>query len=236
MQLSRCPGHPGICWRRDCCSRLGRHSRSPIRPSSKLQQRRGVPTRRSAGPYWASISEKRRIRFAKFRNGEPVALNDYVLTQPPQLHRAAAAERSRCAAGRQATCQDAGGRRISSGLPPSSSASCRSARRPISNSSAPMRGSRSAAGITREQAVRIYSFETGGNGTYDVQSGLTHPGPKARAISTAIGYNQLLTTNSVSLIAGHGDEFIAALQRTAPGLYRRPQDRRWRTRSPSCAA
>jgi hypothetical protein len=41
---------------------------------------------------------------------------------------------------------------------------------------------------------------------------LTHPGPKARAISTAVGYNQLLTTNSVSLLAGHGDHFVSALR------------------------
>ena len=30
-----------------------------------------------------------------------------------------------------------------------------------------------AAGLTREQAVRIYAFETGGNGEYDTQAGLT---------------------------------------------------------------
>ena len=69
-----------------------------------------------------------------------------------------------------------------------------------------------AAGLTRDQIVRIYAFETGGNGTYDVQSGLTHPRPNARAISTAVGYNQLLTTNSVSLLAGYGDQFVQALQ------------------------
>ena len=71
--------------------------------------------------------------------------------------------------------------------------------------------------------MRIYSFETGGNGTYDVQSGLTHPGPKARAISTAVGYNQLLTTNSVSLLAGHGDEFVARCA-SRPATDRRAQD------------
>ena len=61
--------------------------------------------------------------------------------------------------------------------------------------SAPMSRLPKASGLNREQIVRIYAFETGGNGTYDVQSGLTH-NPKARAISTALGYNQLLTTNS----------------------------------------
>ena len=76
----------------------------------------------------------------------------------------------------------------------------------------------SAAGLTRDQVVRIYAFETGGNGTYDVQAGLTHPRPGARAISPAIGYNQLLSTNSVGLMAGHGDQFILALRRKAEGL------------------
>ena len=76
-----------------------------------------------------------------------------------------------------------------------------------------MRASRSAAGLTREQAVRVYSFETGGTGNYDVQSGIEHGG--TRAISTAIGYNQLLTTNSVELIAEQGHEFVREL--TAEG-------------------
>ena len=54
-----------------------------------------------------------------------------------------------------------------------------------------------AAGLTEEQAVRIYAFETGGNGTYDVQAGLTHPKKGSKPISPAVGYNQLLSTNSV---------------------------------------
>ena len=58
------------------------------------------------------------------------------------------------------------------------------------------------AGLTREQAVRVYSFETGGTGNYDVQAGIEHGGK--RAISTAMGYNQLLTTNSVELMAEQG--------------------------------
>ena len=36
-----------------------------------------------------------------------------------------------------------------------------------------------AAGLTREQAVRVYSFETGGNGNYDMQSGYRGPGTRA---------------------------------------------------------
>ena len=49
-----------------------------------------------------------------------------------------------------------------------------------------------AAGLTKDQAVRIYAFETGGNGTYDVQAGLTSRSARTRApISPAMGYNQL---------------------------------------------
>ena len=43
----------------------------------------------------------------------------------------------------------------------------------------------SAAGLTRTRSFASMRFETGGNGTYDVQAGLTHPRPGARAISPA---------------------------------------------------
>jgi hypothetical protein len=71
-------------------------------------------------------------------------------------------------------------------------------------------------GLTREQAVRVYSFETGGTGNYDVQSGIEHGG--TRAISTAIGYNQLLTTNSVELVAEQGPGLVSALAAKAAQL------------------
>ena len=69
-----------------------------------------------------------------------------------------------------------------------------------------------AAGLTKDQVVRIYAFESGGSGRYDVQAGLEYPKPDAKAVSTALGYNQLLTTNSVELMAEKGDQFIKALQ------------------------
>jgi hypothetical protein len=84
-----------------------------------------------------------------------------------------------------------------------------------------------AAGLTREQAMRVYSFETGGNGNYDMQSGLSASRPGSRAISTAIGYNQLLTTNSVELLAEQGHEFIKELTAraaTSSGATRKAMD------------
>src|SRR6185503_11471750 len=76
-----------------------------------------------------------------------------------------------------------------------------------------------AAGLTREQAVRVYAFETGGNGTYDGQSGIVgNKNKDARPISPAMGYNQLLSTNTVSLLAEHGDKFVAVLNASAEAL------------------
>ena len=42
-----------------------------------------------------------------------------------------------------------------------------------------------AAGLTRDQIVGVYAFETGGNGSYDSQAGLVPYRPGARAISPA---------------------------------------------------
>src|SRR6185295_6016595 len=78
-----------------------------------------------------------------------------------------------------------------------------------------------ASGLTKEQAVRVYSFETGGNGNYDMQSG--YRGPGTRPISTAIGYNQLLTTNSVELMAEQGDALLKALRDKAATLSGAPR-------------
>ncbi len=53
-----------------------------------------------------------------------------------------------------------------------------------------------------------------------MQAGLTHPSPKARAISSAIGYNQLLTPNSIGLMAAHGDRSLTTLQAKSRNLVR----------------
>jgi hypothetical protein len=71
-----------------------------------------------------------------------------------------------------------------------------------------------AAGLTKEAAVKIYGFESGGDGKYDIQAGREYD-MKARVISTALGYNQLLTTNTVGLLAEDGDDFLAVLAAAA---------------------
>jgi hypothetical protein len=77
-----------------------------------------------------------------------------------------------------------------------------------------------ALGLTKEQVVRVYALETSGIGTYDMQSGI-HPIKKTgHAISSAIGYAQLLDANSVDELAQHGSQFVERLSEKLrnPGL------------------
>ena len=78
-----------------------------------------------------------------------------------------------------------------------------------------------AAGLTREQIVGVYAFETGGNGTYDMQAGVTPTRP--HAISPAVGYNQLLNTNSLSLLAEHGGRLLGTLRQKSKALSGEPR-------------
>lgn len=72
-----------------------------------------------------------------------------------------------------------------------------------------------ALGLDKDQVVRVYALETGGIGTYDMQAGI-HPIKKTgRAISSALGYAQLLDANSVNELSKNGKLFIAHLQRKA---------------------
>ena len=178
-----------------------------------------------ASAYWSSIAEKRRGRNAKRRDRQSIALDDYVLTQPPVY---------------------AGPKRPVDPSPSEPDETPRprktipvvadllkaalehfqfTPQRPTDEVEFKRTYARvaSAAGLTREQAVRVYSFETGGNGNHDMQSGLSASRPGSRAISTAIGYNQLLTTNSVELLAEQGHEFVHALTEKAARLSGAPR-------------
>ena len=66
-------------------------------------------------------------------------------------------------------------------------------------------------GLSKDQVLRVYALETGGRGTYDMQSGFDPETKKGRAISSAIGYAQLLHGNSVNELVTHGDHFVARL-------------------------
>jgi len=79
-----------------------------------------------------------------------------------------------------------------------------------------------AAGLNKDQVLRIYALETGGQGTYDMQAGINPITKQGRPISSALGYAQLLHANSTSEFVRHGAGFIKRLLATAaaPGVSR----------------
>jgi hypothetical protein len=163
-----------------------------------------------ASAYWSAIADKRRGRNAKRRERQPITLDDYVLTQPPVY---AGPKRP---VNPSPEPEPEGPRRepkyvpvVTDLLKAANDYFQWTPQRPVNDGDFKRAYARfaSAAGLTREQAVRVYAFETGGNGNHDTQSGFHG----TRAISTAIGYNQLLTTNSVELLAEQGPELLKLL-------------------------
>ena len=172
----------------------------------------------AAETYWASISQKRHLRSAKRANHEQISIDDYVLAQPPVYtgppkprDPSKPAEEGPPPAAHVPVVADflSAARQEFEFFPrmPRSEGEFKRAYADIAL----------AAGLTKEQIVRIYSFEAGGNGEYDVQAGLEH-NKQARAITTALGYNQLLATNSVEIIAESGNQFVKSLLARAATL------------------
>jgi len=172
--------------------------------------------------YWRLIIEKRRIRIAKRRDDQALRIEDYVLTQPPVY---------------TGPPKPANLPRVPEQAPPTYvpviADFVKSAaqyfnfvpERPQHEIDYKREYARvaSSAGLTKEQVVRIFGFESGGNGTYDVQAGLEYATPRAQAINTALGYNQLLNTNSVELMAEYGEQFVRVLERKASSLTGMPR-------------
>jgi hypothetical protein len=168
--------------------------------------------------YWDAIGEKRRERNAKRRDNMAIGVDDYVLTQPPiytgpprpvdpQAPAPPPAERPEIPVVADFLKNAA----EQFGFIPDRPASDFDFKRAYAKAAL-------AAGLTREQIVGVYAFETGGNGTYDSQAGLVPYRPGARAISPAVGYNQLLSTNTVSLLAEDGNRYLQTLRQKAKGM------------------
>jgi hypothetical protein len=172
-----------------------------------------------AAAYWGAVAQKRRLRNAKRREHEAIVLDDYVLAQPPVY----AGPPRPPLVGRDGVEAPAPARKyvpvVADFLKSAQEYFGFAPQRPRSDTEFKRAYAKLAldAGLTKEQIVRIYVFETGGNGTYDAQAGLEYS-PRGRAISPALGYNQLLNTNSVELLAERGDEFVAVLRTRAAVL------------------
>ncbi len=64
-------------------AKTGAEAKAGKAAKQKKQVRPRHELAKEAGAYWDEVIAKRRVRIAKRRNGEPIALEDYVLTQPP---------------------------------------------------------------------------------------------------------------------------------------------------------
>ncbi len=164
----------------------------------------------ASSAYWNLIAEKRQLRNVKRAHGEPLSISNYVLAQPPiytgppkprnplkpevptpRIYVPVVADFIVAA------------RQEFKFVPhfPQSESEFKRAYAKVAL----------AAGLTREQIVRIYGFEATGNGGYDIEAGLEY-NKRGRAITTALGYNQLLATNSVEILAEKGSEFITRFE------------------------
>jgi hypothetical protein len=174
-----------------------------------------APYAAAASVYWSSISEKRKLRNTKRARGEDVSLDDYVLAQPP-VYPGPPKPRNpalpppppppRVPIVADFLAAALAEFQFSPRLPPSDG-DFKLAYATLAK----------AAGLTKDQVVRIYSFEATGNGDYQIEAGLEY-NKHARAVSTALGYNQLLGTNSVEIVAEDGNRFADVLHTQAAQL------------------
>jgi len=176
----------------------------------------------AAAAYWDSVKEKRLGRRIKRRDHKEIDLSDYVLTQPPVY-----SGPPEPVSPEKVVPEELPPRKyvpvVADFLKSASEQFHFRPRMPQSEREFKRAYAKvaAAAGLTKDQVVRIYGFESGGNGHYDVQAGLEYPTPDAHAISTALGYNQLLNTNTVELLAESGDSFVKTLKSKAAALPKR---------------
>jgi hypothetical protein len=172
-----------------------------------------------ASAYWKSIADKRRQRNAKRRGNQDIVLEDYVLTQPP-VYSGPPQPVDPSAPGPPPRPPREYVPVVADFLKHAAEQFNFTPQRPAGEMEYKRAYAKAAlaAGLTKQQIVRIYAFESGGNGGYDVQAGLEYATPGARAINSALGYNQLLNTNSVELMAEKGDYFVGVLKTRAAAL------------------
>jgi hypothetical protein len=170
----------------------------------------------ASGAYWNLISEKRQLRNAKRARGEPLSISDYVLAQPPAYtgppkpRNPLKPEVSPPPVYVPVVADFVAAARDEFKFIPRFPHSEAEFKRAYAKAAL-------AAGLTRDQIVRIYGFEATGNGNYDIEAGLEY-NKHGRAITTALGYNQLLATNSVEILAEKGPEFIRQFESKSAAL------------------
>ena len=166
-----------------------------------------------AGPYWRAVTDKRSRRRTKVANHMQITADDYVMTQPPVYTGPEKPDNPLQPGKQRSEIPDVedflANAKAEFDFVPEAPADEIAYKRAYAKVA-------SGKGLNKEECVKIYGFESGGDGKYDIQAGREYD-MKARVISTALGYNQLLTTNTVGLLAEDGDDFVAALSEKAEG-------------------
>jgi hypothetical protein len=163
--------------------------------------------------YWRSVGAKRDARLAKRLLGKDFDAEDYVAQQPPKyagpelpadIARIVAEVKPPPAARPLPTVSD---------FLVHAKAQYQFVPTPTSEREFKRSYAREAlaVGLSKDQVVRIYALETGGQGTFDMQAGFNPLTKQGRAISSALGYAQLLHANSVGELVKHGEIFIRRL-------------------------
>jgi hypothetical protein len=171
----------------------------------------------TAKTYWRSIAENRRSRNAKRARGAALSIDDYVLDQPPVY---SGPPKPRDPSKPPEPPQPPPYVPVVADFLAAAANEFKFTPRMPRNDGEFKRAyvtAAAAAGLSKDQVVRIYSFEATGNGTYDLEAGLEY-NKNGRAITTALGYNQLLATNSVEILAENGEHFVATLAAKAQQL------------------
>ena len=171
----------------------------------------------AAKTYWSSIAEKRRSRNGKRARSAALSIDDYVLDQPPVY---SGPPKPRDPSKPPEPPQPPPYVPVVANFLAAAGNEFQFTPRTPRNDGEFKHAyvaAAAAGGLSKDQVVRIYSFEATGNGTYDLEAGLEY-NRTGRAITTALGYNQLLATNSVEILAENGEHFVAALAAKAQQL------------------
>ncbi|MBO0765651.1 MAG: hypothetical protein J2P50_13835 [Hyphomicrobiaceae bacterium] len=171
--------------------------------------------------YWSKVEAKRDVRKARRLLGQDFTAEDYVATHPPKYQ------------GPELPADIA--RIVTTAKPPPPEKPLPTIADFVANAKkqfgfVPKRATEQEfkqsyarealrVGLTKDQVVRVYALETGGQGTYDMQSGINPVTKQGKPISSALGYAQLLHANSTGELVKHGEAIARRLtaMAAAPG-------------------
>lgn len=174
--------------------------------------------------YWGRVESKRAARVKRRRPGVVFGLDDYVVEPPPVYSGPGLGKNLRDKYNRFIASQRKDDGKVTPSTLPTVADFLAASReiygfRPerVSEMEFKRRYAEEALslGLRRDQVVRVYALETGGIGTYDMQAGINPIKKTGRPISTALGYAQLLSANTVDQVRRNAPKFIAKLEEKA---------------------